>query len=211
MFYAELNFTFDCNRWEGFTHLALHGWNHGKQTDNPANSFDITQSIYVNILHVAIRLISQTEPVFRKACFVAANSFPEVTNDWLDENERAVFNQVINQVHELANFKESINLVKMALRKNENPFQSWLGWLEHLNEKDPFDYDMVDSDIGEINKIILCIGEDMDKAKYAFEDLKSKFCNEVVFDDARDRFKGLHDRYKAGRLQFMNGMLSLHY
>ncbi|KAK9697165.1 hypothetical protein RND81_08G019300 [Saponaria officinalis] len=191
--------------WEAFAHVALHGWSHGKQTDDfTSDTCGISEHIYVNVLHVAIRLISHTEPVFRKACLVAATSLPPETKDWLDDNQRAVFNQVLNKVHELANFTDSVNFVKTAIQQNEDPFQ-WLRWLEHLNEKG------VDFDSAEISKILLSIDEDKAKAEAAFCRMKSKFCNEALFDNAKSRFKRLHDMYKEGRVQFMNGMLSLHY
>ncbi|XP_074280682.1 uncharacterized protein LOC141605705 isoform X2 [Silene latifolia] len=197
--------------WEGFAHVALHSWSHGKQTCYFApDTCGILQAFYVNILHVAIRLVSCTEPVFRKACLLASNSLPRETKVWLDENQKDVFDQVINKVHGLANFTDSVNFVKMALQQKEDPFH-WLRWLEHLNEKDVFDGISFDYESAEIGKLISSIDENKEKAEGVFDHLKSRFCDEVLFNDARDRFKTLHDKYKEGRVQFMNGMLSLHH
>ncbi|KAH9617666.1 hypothetical protein KSS87_013966 [Heliosperma pusillum] len=196
--------------WEGFAHVALHRWSHAKQTCYFASDTSgILQAFYLNILHVAIRLISRTEPVFRKACLLAANSLPRETKVWLDENQKDVFDQVINKVRGLANFTDSVNFVKMALQQNENPFH-WLRWLEHLNEKVVSDRNSFDSDLAEIGKLISSIDGNKESAEGVFDHLKSRFCDEVLFNDARDKFKNLHDKYKEGRVQFMNGMLSLH-
>ncbi|KAL9224288.1 hypothetical protein vseg_000341 [Gypsophila vaccaria] len=212
-FSAHLTLAIDIEppfEWEGFAHVALHVWSHGKQTLNFASdTCGILESIYVNLLHAAIRVTSHTEPVFRKACLVAASSLPQETKDWLDDNQRTIFNQVLSKIHELANFTDSVNFVKKALQQNDDPFQ-WLRWLEHLNEKDVSGCNSVDFDSAIISRILSSNDEDKAKAEAAFGQLKSKFCNEPLFDDAKEGFKKLHDMYKEGRVQFMNGMLSLH-
>lgn len=167
------------------------------------------QVISVTFLHVAIKLIGNTDPMLRKACLVAASSLPTETQDWLDKNQRATFNQVIAKINELSSFTDSLEFMQMAIQKDDDPFH-WLRWLEHLNGKEVPNQDIWVFSSDGICSSLPFLYQHKDDAEAAFTHAKSKFCNEVLFDDAKESFKTLHAMYKDARMQYMNGMLSLH-
>jgi len=194
------------NRWEGFAHTALHQW--CRDHSSGSGSSWSLQAISVSILHVAIHLISDDVLVFRKACLVAASSLPSETKDWLDKNQKIIFNELINKIDELASFKDSLEFLQLAVQRNENPFH-WLRWLEHLNWGKGCARDNWNSD--GVGRILTFIYEHKEDAEAVFADVKSKFCSEVLFDDAKEMFTRLYAMYKQARMQYLNGMLSLHY
>jgi len=158
-------------------------------------------------LHLAIRLIGDDVLLFRKACLVAASSLPSETKDWLDKNQRTIFNELVKKIDELASFEDSLEFLHLALKRNEDPFH-WLRWLEHLNWGRGCARDNWHSD-GNC-RILTFIYQQKEDAKAAFANVKSKFCSEVLFDHAKETFIKLYALYKQARTQYLNGMLSLH-
>ncbi|CAO2842114.1 unnamed protein product [Amaranthus hypochondriacus] len=195
--------------WEGFAHVALHRWSRDKCSDIiDSGSFGKFLAISVNILHVAIRLISSTETILRKACLVAASSLPRETEDWLDKNQKTIFDLILYKINELSNFTDSLNFLQMAIQRDEDPFH-WVRWLEHLDGGEVIvDNGFITFD--GIHEMLPFIHQCRDDVEAAFALVKSKFCNDVRFDDVKESYKSLYDMYKDARMQYMNGMLSLH-
>lgn len=196
--------------WEGFAHVALHQWSHNKGFDILAlGTSKNLLAVSVNLLHIAIRLISHTEPMFRKACLVAASSLPTETEDWLDKNQRTTFDLVIDKINKLSSFTDSLKFLQMPVQRDEDPF-NWLRWLEHANGREVSIMDNLGFTSDEICKILPFIYQHKDDVEGAFVLIKSKFCNEALFDDAKESFRCLHSMYKEARMRYLNGMLSLH-
>lgn len=202
--------TFDENRWEGFAHIALYQWIQKKGPDSIACYASGMLAISVNILHVAIKLISSAEPVLRKACLVASSSLPTETENWFDKNQRAIFNIVTDKISELSSFADSFEFLQMAVERDDDPFH-WLRWLEHLSGREEYARDFCYFTSDGICETLSFINQHKEDAEAAFAHVKSNFCNEVLFDDAKESFKTLHVLYKEARMRYMNGMLSLHY
>ncbi|GAB4838312.1 hypothetical protein Ancab_027842 [Ancistrocladus abbreviatus] len=192
--------------WEGFAHVALHCWSQNQKfcQDLAFGFSEIMNVVSVSFLHVAIRLISGAESIFRRACLVAAKSLPSDTEDWLDKNQRAIFKQLIDKISELAGFTEALHSVQMAIQRNEDPFH-WMRWLRVLKGQDKIEHCW-----NGIDKLLSLIHQHKDSAEAAFLHVKSNFCREVVFEDVKLSFKMLYAMYKKVRKQYMNGMLSLH-
>uniref|UniRef100_A0A803MD51 Bifunctional lysine-specific demethylase and histidyl-hydroxylase n=1 Tax=Chenopodium quinoa TaxID=63459 RepID=A0A803MD51_CHEQI len=126
--------------WEGFAHIALYLWSQKKGSDTFAHDASGMLSISVNILHVAMRLLSSTEPVFRKACLAAASSLPIDTIEWHEKNQRATFKLVSDKINELCSFTDSLEYLQKAVERDDDPFH-WLRWLQHLNGREVHDLD----------------------------------------------------------------------
>ena len=164
----------------------------------------------VNLLHIAIRLIGDSDPTFRKACLVAAITLPSDSKCWLGLNQRTIFIYIIDKICSESGFLEALRVVEVAIQKNEDPFQ-WLRWLQLLN----WEAEMIEEHGGDFpsvgfEKLSSLFNQHRDKAEVAFMNVKSKFCCEVAFEDVIDSYGMVLEKYKKTRKQYMNGMLSLH-
>ena len=95
----------------------------------------------------------------------------------------------------------------MAIQKDEDPFH-WVRWVEHLDGEVTVDNGFITFD--GIHETLPFIHQCRDDVEAAFALVKSKFCNDVRFDDTKESYKSLYVMYKDARMQYMNGMLSLH-
>ncbi|GAB2267389.1 hypothetical protein Dimus_002374 [Dionaea muscipula] len=192
--------------WEGFAHVALFCWSQSLKASDTTNKME---AICVSFLHVAIGVLGNSNPVYRKACLVAADSLTSDTKNWLDQNQRAIFNQLIGEIYEVSSFMDALKRIQMSIQSGEDPFH-WIRWLSLLIDKKMIQHDWLSHFEGIVNLLPLN-DERKDEAEAAFLTIKSKFCREVVFDDVKAHFKMLHGMYKKTRKQYMNGMLSLHF
>ncbi|KAM4097871.1 hypothetical protein ACJW30_07G034800 [Castanea mollissima] len=194
--------------WEGFAHVALCCWNQRQPQDAPSSEsvLEFLDVISVNLLHVAIGLIGDSDPTFRKACLVGAMSSD--TSYRLDQNQKTIFSYLINKINRESRFMDALRIIEVAMQKNEDPFQR-IRWLWLLNaDGETTGHDWNFSFMEASNLFPLCI-EHKDEAEDAFIHVKSRFCDEVLFGDVLDRYKLLLDEYRKARKQYMNGMISL--
>ncbi|KAL9254663.1 Ribosomal oxygenase 2-like protein [Drosera capensis] len=196
--------------WEGFAHIALHCWSQNN-SNTPQNlaaglcsRMDV---ILISFLHVAIEL-GNSDFVFRKACLVAADHLDTDTKEWLNQNQRATFNQLTHKIYEMSNFTKVLENIRMTLQRSEDPFYR-IRWLSVLTHKKLNEHDW-DLPLEGINELLPLIDQHKDEFEAAFMSIKSKFCREVVFEDVERSFKTIHAMYKKTRQQYVNGMLSLH-
>uniref|UniRef100_F6GXI6 Uncharacterized protein n=1 Tax=Vitis vinifera TaxID=29760 RepID=F6GXI6_VITVI len=200
-------------RWEGFAHVALHCWNQSSKSIHYTSVdplSEILSVMSVNLLHIAIRLIGDSDPTFRKACLVAAITLPSDSKCWLGLNQRTIFIYIIDKICSESGFLEALRVVEVAIQKNEDPFQR-LRWLQLLN----WEAEMIEEHGGDFpsvgfEKLSSLFNQHRDKAEVAFMNVKSKFCCEVAFEDVIDSYGMVLEKYKKTRKQYMNGMLSLH-
>ncbi|KAL1100980.1 hypothetical protein V6Z11_D05G266400 [Gossypium hirsutum] len=202
--------------WEGFMHIALFCWKRTQHNSHPSlkSLSGILNVMSTRLLHIVIGLIGNSDPAFRKACLVAAASSQSNTNSWLDQCQRTIFSYLINKISRELRFQEALKSVEAAIERNEDPFQQikWLGYLNQERESvEGHDWDL-DWYVGstEIKDIFAVYVEYKEMAERVFMDVKSKFCNEVSYDDVTANYKLLHEKYEEVRKQYMNGMLSLH-
>lgn len=201
------------NRWEGFAHVALHCWNQRSKTIHYTSVdplSEILNVMSVNLLHIAIRLIGDSDPTFRKACLVAAISLPSNSKCWLDSNQRTIFSHITDKICSESGMLEALGVVEVAIHRNEDPFQR-LRWLHLLN----WDAEMIEEHGGDFllvgfEKLSSLFNQHRGKAEVAFMHMKSKFCCEVEFEDVIDSYRMVLEKYRKTRKQYMNGMLSLH-
>lgn len=148
-------------------------------------------------MHIAINLIGDVDPKFRKACLIGANSFP--SEDWLQTHQRSTFNHLLSKIDSDCNFNDIVSKIVAAIRKNKDFFDK-LRWVRHLNQEMPSI---------RIEDIFHVVAHQKDKVEAAFIVVKSEFCNEIVFDDIVHHYKVLLEKYRSTRKQYINGMLSL--
>ncbi|PON42746.1 hypothetical protein TorRG33x02_335140 [Trema orientale] len=196
-------------KWEGLVHIALCYWNQNK--NQPFYGSDIVNFMCIILLHVAIGLIGDSDPTFRKACLVAGIFSSSNSSEWLDLNQENIFCHLVDKINTESRFLEALSNVEAALRKNEDPFQRirWL-WTSNLVGKpcERHDWNMP---FGGIMNLFPLSAQDKCEVEGKFMQMKSRFCSEVLLEDVKQSYKMLLEKYRKVRKQYMNGMISLHY
>ncbi|XP_010927052.2 uncharacterized protein [Elaeis guineensis] len=205
--------------WEGFAHVALHDWNE-KQKQASCQCFDskleISRTMLALLLHVAIRLISDHDPIFRKACMVAAKHWSADTDkdfhvQMLLLSQRATFGYIINRIHASSNYIEAFRIIETVVQERNDDSLQWMRWLQHLPQHGDVDEKLdFNNLLGVLDDLIVLYNEDNKKAMVEFAHFKSKFCRYVIFEDACKSFVILLEKYRKTRKQYMQGMWSLH-
>ncbi|XP_076934875.1 uncharacterized protein LOC143601315 [Bidens hawaiensis] len=169
--------------WEGFIHVALHHWGYNYNLDDVA----------VHLMHIAVKLIGNVDPMWRKACLIGA-----VSENFLQSHQRSTFNYLLSIINSEGNFNHVFSNLEAAVRKNQDIFEN-LRWICHLDQKK--------STI--MTEDLFHLVNQTDKVEAAFMEAKSKFCNEVVFDDVVHDYSLLLEKYRSMRNRYINGMLAL--
>lgn len=194
--------------WEGFTHIALHCWNQKKKS-GPAYPIDgeVVKLRYalVNMLHVAVRSIADKHSVFQRACLVAA--LPHSSN--FKSNLRSSFDYIIKTINDFSQFSEAYARIVTTVLENNEDYLLWMRWLRHLPQEEDWKIDY-DNPLELFKDFVLLNRMGIEELSLEFSQVKSEFCESVVFDDACDEFMVLLEKYRKTRKQYMKGMLSLH-
>ncbi|CAI8611071.1 unnamed protein product [Vicia faba] len=197
--------------WEGVVHFTLHCWSENwKRPCCDATNY-LSQKlvlISVNLLHVAIGIISTSDPSFRKAYLSAADSLPSDVYNRLTENQRKNFLDLIDKIRNECKFSEVLSNIEVAIQKNKDPFDQ-IQWLWVLSMEKEANNGYMDRSFIIEDLRSLC-AKHKDKLEAAFLKVKSRFCSEVVFDDIVTSHRMLLQKYKKTRRQYVNGMISLH-
>ncbi|CAL9176948.1 unnamed protein product [Musa hybrid cultivar] len=202
--------------WEGFAHVALHCWHEKEKelSDSITSSEARTMRILsVFLLHVAIRLTANCNPIFRKACLVAAKLgsaevLDEPHSEALMLSQKTTFWNIMNIIRNSSNFMEVYKIVAVIQESNDDSLQ-WMRWLRHLPQDGADDAKIDFSNLLRMwDKLVEFKGNG--ELKDEFFKTKSKFCTSVVYEDACKMFHMLLERYRRTRRQYMCGMLSLH-
>ncbi|CAL0325541.1 unnamed protein product [Lupinus luteus] len=197
--------------WEGVAHFALYHWSETwkRQCDGLNSLSQKLDLLSVSLLHVAIGIIGNSDLCFRKACLSAAASLPPDVYNMLVQSQRNIFIHLIDKIRTESRFLEVLSNIEMAIHKNENPFQQnrWL-WLLHLEKGTSSGCNTNESSI--IEDLLPLCAQHKDKLEAAFLNVKSRFCNEVVFDDVVTSHRMLLQKYRKTRKQYINGMVTLH-
>lgn len=151
-------------------------------------------------MHIAVKMIGDVNPTCRKACLVGANiSCPSVTEDFLRTHQKSTFNRLLSKINSDSKFFNVFSNIETSYRKNEDLFEK-LRWIRHLDQK------LSSMEMEDLYHLLV---HQKEKVETAFVEIKSKFCNEVVFDDIVHHYSMLLEKYKTARKQYINGMLSL--
>ncbi|KAK2412483.1 hypothetical protein QL285_047671 [Trifolium repens] len=198
--------------WEGVAHFALHCWSENWKRPCYDSINSLSQKldlVSVNLLHVAIGIISTRDSSFRKACLTATVSLPPDIYHRLIQNQRKTFLHLIDKICNESSFSEVMSNVEHAIQKNKDPFEQiqWL-WVHNMQKEDKCGFNTEKSFI--IEDLRSLCAKHKDKLEAAFLNVKSRFCSEVVFEDVVTSHRMLLQKYKKTRRQYINGMISLH-
>ncbi|KAK8951519.1 hypothetical protein KSP39_PZI003493 [Platanthera zijinensis] len=203
--------------WEGFTHIALHCWNQKKK---PGSAYPIDgeavklRCVLVNMLHVAVRSIADKHSVLKRACLVAA--LPHSSNIKLNHNAhslafnlRSSFDYLIKIINDFSQFSETFARIVTTVLENNEDYLLWMRWLRHLPQEEDWKIDY-NNPLELFKDLVLSNRIGIEELSLEFSQVKSDFCESVVFEDACDEFMVLLEKYRKTRKQYMKGMLSLH-
>ncbi|KAI4379680.1 hypothetical protein MLD38_005945 [Melastoma candidum] len=127
--------------WEGFMHVALHHWflNASKLFPLDASTRTLDMEA-VRLLHIGVMLLGGTSPMFCKACLVNSSSSSLNANNWLFENQRAHFQQLLHEMSMQSMFSEACHRLTRAIHMKEDPVQK-ISRLQDLDENEEFGND----------------------------------------------------------------------
>lgn len=209
-----------CCRWEGFAHIALHCWTEKQQLgDSQFVEFKgkVETSLSAIVLHVAIRMLSHSDPIFRKACLVAAKlpSSSSCTTTHLKalrSSQRSTFDEILRKIDQNCSIKEALKCIALAVKERDDEAFQWMSWLRHLPQQGDADYNQIDfcNIFGALEEHLEAFNSNPDQALDGCEAFKSGFCQRVMYEDACESFESLLEMYRTTRTQYMRGMLALH-
>ncbi|SPT20340.1 unnamed protein product [Triticum aestivum] len=198
--------------WEGFVHIALHCWLEEQELVRSPGSvqskLEEQAPLFALLLHVAIRLLSNSDPGLRKACMAAAK-LPSSSNS-LRSSHRSTFAEILHNINRNCGFEDALRSIELAVKeRNDEPFQ-WMSWLRHLPQqhgRSRIDFCDV---LGPLEELLDMFSSDRERASADFADFKSRFCRRAVYDDACREFEALLRLYRTSRTRYAKGMLALH-
>uniref|UniRef100_A0ACD5UUN4 Uncharacterized protein n=1 Tax=Avena sativa TaxID=4498 RepID=A0ACD5UUN4_AVESA len=192
--------------WEGFAHIALQCWLRkeklGRSSGPVRSKVEEQAPLFALLLHVAIRLLSDSDPALRKVCMVAAK-LPSSSNSHLNplrSSQRSTFAEILSKIEKSCSFDEVLKSIKLAVdEKNDELFQ-WMSWLRHLPHQQQHGateacrIDFCDV-LGHFEELLNVFGSDRERARADYADFRSGFCRSVVYGDAwvRDAAAGLQN------------------
>ncbi|KAK6151435.1 hypothetical protein DH2020_014070 [Rehmannia glutinosa] len=201
--------------WEGFMQVAVYCWAKKQKALLYKSGDSISLNLHlvsVMLLHIAIKLIGNRDPRFRKACLVGATLSSSDTRDWLCENQRTTFGYLISTITSESKFSDAVEQLEAALRINEDPLEH-VRWMKHLIvEEEEIErkqsLSILSADSKDMFGILI---RNRDIAEAVFLQVKSKFCCEIeFFEDVKRRYRVMLEKHRTVRKQYTNGMLSLH-
>jgi len=172
--------------------------------------------LFALVLHVAIRLLSNNDPIFRKACIVAAklpssSSCTMVHLRALRSSQRSTFDEIIRSIEKNCSFKEALKSIELAVQEKNDELFQWMSWLRHLPQEGDADLRIDFCNILEaLEELVEAFSSNPEQALVGFTGFKSRFCRYVVYEDACESFETLLQMYRTTRNQYMRGMLALH-
>lgn len=209
--------------WEGFAHIALHCWAE-KQQLRGSQSVEFEgkagASLSAIVLHLAIRLLSDSEPVFRKACMVAAKASTSSSSctsttthlEALRSSQRSTFDEILRKIDQSCSIKEALERIASAVRERDDGAFQWMSWLRHLPQQGTAAGYIIDfcNILGALEALVEAFDSDPGQALDGLTAFKSGFCRRVAYEDACEAFGTLLEMYRVARTQYMRGMLALH-
>ncbi|MQL75391.1 hypothetical protein Taro_007787 [Colocasia esculenta] len=205
--------------WEGFAHVALCCWDQKQKEKYPFvdRRPEIPNFMIINLLHIAITLIGDHVPAFRKACLVAASLQSDNGSAVCAEHlqnlallQKSIFGNIIDSIDVESNFMDAFRKMEEAVHEKNNSFLPRLRWIQHLFQEGNeimFDFNNM---LEAFEEFLLFARGCMEAVETIFVQVKHQFCTSIIFEDVRKSFETLQNRYKKTRRQYMNGMLALH-
>ncbi|KAL6651553.1 hypothetical protein ACP70R_010478 [Stipagrostis hirtigluma subsp. patula] len=229
---SQMNASVDCSlhltlaieveppfEWEGFAHIALHCWTERHKLGSSGfleSKSNEETSLFALVLHVAIRLLSDTDHTFRKACMVAAKLPPSgsCTTTHLKairSSQRSTFDEIVRKIDQSCCSKDALRRIELSVKERDDEAFQWMSWLRHLpqegNGNDRIDFCNI---LGALEELLEAFRSNLERFLADFTDFKSRFCRSVVYEDACESFELLLQMYRTTRNQYMRGMLALH-
>lgn len=220
--------------WEGMIHIALHCWAQHQKWDDLVPNYNSEKIFFlvVQMLHIAIRNLGDSCSLLRKACTVATPYGCYISSkEWeaqfgLDANSDTVSSQInpkafsseevfsnfIEIVARRCRFADAYKIVEATLNNLADDSLQWMKWLRHLSSGDTNSSSQCgwDDPCKLLREMFKADQLDVLEYETAFLLVKSKFSNEVKFEEAQRGFAFLLRKYRHARKQFINGMLALH-
>ncbi|CAD6259212.1 unnamed protein product [Miscanthus lutarioriparius] len=108
--------------WEGFAHIALHCWTEKQQLRDS------------QLVEFKGKLLSDSDPIFRKACMVAAKFGPSssCTTTHLKafrSNQRSTFDEILRKIDQNCSIKEALKRITLAVKERDDEAFQWMSWL----------------------------------------------------------------------------------
>ncbi|KAL7093117.1 hypothetical protein ACP275_11G023100 [Erythranthe tilingii] len=195
--------------WEGFMQIALYCWG-DKQKDIQDISGDSVpyklRLLSVRLLHIAIKLIGNTNPEFRKSSLVGAKLLSSDAGDRFRKNQKTTFDYLFSKIIGESKFSDAVEYLEAAVQKNEDPLEH-IRWMKHLNGEEENEREKSSSSNISLADLLI---QHRDIAEATFMEVKSKICSEVEFQNVERYYQVMLEKYKKVRKQYTNGMLSLH-
>nr|CAD1826073.1 unnamed protein product [Ananas comosus var. bracteatus] len=206
-------------QWEGFAHIALYCWNkkQKKECHHLVDSnYKKPSVMFTLLLHIAIKLIADHDPVFRKACMIASklalfDCERENHAEAFITSQKATFLYVIEKINVNCSFIKAFKCIELVVQDRNDSTLQWMRWLQHLPqdgvEDDEIDFNNL---LGVLEDLFALYSNCIKEAIVEFDLFKFRFCRDVVYEEACESFNVLLEKYKKTRNQYMKGMLSLH-
>jgi lysine-specific demethylase/histidyl-hydroxylase NO66 len=189
----------------------------GRSSGSINSKMEEQAPLFALLLHVAIRLLTDSYPTLRKACMVAAklpsssSSCPATHSESLRSSHRSTFAEILGKINTDCDLEEALRSMKLAVtEKNNEPFQ-WMSWLRHLpqHRETARRIDFCDV-LGPFEELLGVFSSDGVQASADFVEFRSRFCRSVAYEDACQGFETLLQMYKTVRNRYTRGMLALH-
>lgn len=135
------------SEWEGFAHIVLHCWLENEQPGRSPGSVksevEEQAPLLALLLHVAIRLLSDSDPTLRMVCMVAAN-LPSSNNSRVTAISNSIrsshgspsvsnsirsiqqLREILSKIHKKCNFDEALSSIKLTVSSSKL-MQGFLG------------------------------------------------------------------------------------
>ncbi|XP_051142871.1 uncharacterized protein LOC127259532 [Andrographis paniculata] len=192
--------------WEGFMQVAMHCWDKKvlsllrKSNDSMEWNLHV---LAVRLMHVAIKLIGDSDLAFRKACLVGATALPSYKTH-LSNNQNDVFKNLVDRIANEARFSDALRHTESAARRNEDPLEH-IKWIAEMKGPESSNISSLDCDYNPELSSSTQINSEA-----AFLQVQGRFCNEIRLEEVEQQYKALLEKYKKVRRQYNDGMLSLH-
>lgn len=166
-----------------------------------------------HFLHVMIVLLGESDLMFRRACLIGSAS--SSMNDAFFHSQREIFYDLLSRISnsdESSLVMEVVARLEMGSQQAVDPIRR-IRWLQILEQEEESDYNLNLCEISseDILGWFFSTTTDREAVENWFQILKSKLCKEVMFEDVVPTYMALLDKYKKVRMQYANGMLSLHH
>eukprot|EP01018_Ginkgo_biloba_P006697 Gb_18189 [translate_table: standard] len=121
-----------------------------------------------------------------------------------------VFAMLMGIVTRSCSFADAYRVVQVTISSLDCNSWGWMRWLRHLSSEHTNSPCSLNDAFMLFREMFQPDKPNVVEYERVFFQVKSKFYNEVKFEEAQKHFKRLLKKYRDARKQFINGMLGLH-